>query len=162
MQGIFKYGGVDYDLMPRPDGASAEACGKLVELVLKQNEPCGAEQVAHTCIAIIFIVIIDYSIVDSVDIVTIDNVNTCLPGLQLDLVASALQSAQLSFALWPLHSWCPLWRGMERLGSTQGIPSLLPHGMVETPHGVAFSFLYFSQLLCPTVLNIVTRYELTG
>lgn len=45
MQGSFSYGGQEYDLIPSPEGASAEACGKLVQLVLKQNEPCGAEQV---------------------------------------------------------------------------------------------------------------------
>ena len=60
VQGTFKYGGVNYDLMPRPDGASAEACGKLVELVLKQNEPCGAEQVGHNCIALINVVMYYY------------------------------------------------------------------------------------------------------
>lgn len=42
--GIFEYGGQTYDLMPHPEGASASGCAKLVKLVLKQNEPCGAEQ----------------------------------------------------------------------------------------------------------------------
>ena len=46
LQGSFKYGGQDYDLLPSPEGSSAEGCGKLVQLVLKQNEPCGAEQVS--------------------------------------------------------------------------------------------------------------------
>lgn len=47
LQGSFSYGGMEYELLPAPEGASAEACGKLVQLVLKQNEPCGAEQVLH-------------------------------------------------------------------------------------------------------------------
>lgn len=45
-QGVFEYGGQTYDLMPHPEGASASGCAKLVKLVLKQNEPCGAEQVS--------------------------------------------------------------------------------------------------------------------
>ncbi len=46
VQGVFEYGGQTYDLMPHPEGASASGCAKLVKLVLKQNEPCGAEQVS--------------------------------------------------------------------------------------------------------------------
>lgn len=42
--GVFEYGGQTYDLVPHPEGASAASCAKLVRLVLKQNEPCGAEQ----------------------------------------------------------------------------------------------------------------------
>jgi len=45
VQGVFEYGGQTYNLMPHPEGASASGCAKLVKLVLKQNEPCGAEQV---------------------------------------------------------------------------------------------------------------------
>ena len=45
VQGVFEYGGQTYDLVPHPEGASAASCAKLVRLVLKQNEPCGAEQV---------------------------------------------------------------------------------------------------------------------
>jgi apyrase len=44
--GIFEYGGTKYELQPSPDGASSSACLKLVQLVLKQSEPCGAEQTA--------------------------------------------------------------------------------------------------------------------
>lgn len=42
--GVFEYGGQKYDLIPHPEGASAATCARLVKLVLKQNEPCGAEQ----------------------------------------------------------------------------------------------------------------------
>ena len=45
MQGIFEYGGVKHELVPAPTGASSEGCERLMKLVLKQNEPCGAEQV---------------------------------------------------------------------------------------------------------------------
>ena len=45
VQGVFEYGGQKYDLIPHPEGASAATCARLVKLVLKQNEPCGAEQV---------------------------------------------------------------------------------------------------------------------
>lgn len=50
MQGVFNYGGKDYELAPAKEGASAEGCSKLVQLVLKQNEPCGAEQVCPMCL----------------------------------------------------------------------------------------------------------------
>ena len=49
LQGVFNYGGKDYELVPAKEGASAEGCSKLVQLVLKQNEPCGAEQACHSC-----------------------------------------------------------------------------------------------------------------
>jgi len=49
LQGVFEYGGQTYDLIPHPEGASAAGCAKLVKLVLKQNEPCGAEQVRLLC-----------------------------------------------------------------------------------------------------------------
>ncbi|KAL3145004.1 hypothetical protein ABBQ32_003506 [Trebouxia sp. C0010 RCD-2024] len=42
--GTFEYGGQTYDLIPSLEGASRAACERLVTLVLKQNEPCGAEQ----------------------------------------------------------------------------------------------------------------------
>ena len=45
VQGIFEYGGVKHELVPAPTGASSEGCERLMQLVLKQNEPCGAEQV---------------------------------------------------------------------------------------------------------------------
>ena len=45
VQGIFEYGGVKHELVPAPTGASSEGCERLMKLVLKQNEPCGAEQV---------------------------------------------------------------------------------------------------------------------
>ena len=54
VQGVFEYGGQTYDLMPHPEGASASGCAKLVKLVLKQNEPCGAEQVIIILIMIIY------------------------------------------------------------------------------------------------------------
>ena len=47
LQGVFEYGGQSYDLTPNAEGASAAACERLVKLVLRQNEPCGAEQVQH-------------------------------------------------------------------------------------------------------------------
>ena len=50
MQGTFNYGGQTYDLIPSLQGASRAACERLVTLVLKQNEPCGAEQVSKTCL----------------------------------------------------------------------------------------------------------------
>lgn len=46
LQGTFDYGGQTYDLIPSLEGASRAACERLVTLVLKQNEPCGAEQVS--------------------------------------------------------------------------------------------------------------------
>ena len=48
IQGTFAYGGQTYDLIPSLEGASRAACERLVTLVLKQNEPCGAEQVSMT------------------------------------------------------------------------------------------------------------------
>ena len=48
LQGTFDYGGQTYDLIPSLEGASRAACERLVTLVLKQNEPCGAEQVSMT------------------------------------------------------------------------------------------------------------------
>lgn len=50
VQGTFNYGGQTYDLIPSLEGASGAACERLVTLVLKQNEPCGAEQVGITCL----------------------------------------------------------------------------------------------------------------
>ena len=35
----------------------------------------------------------------------------------------------------------PSLRGLGRRWSIQGLPSIMPHGMIETPHGVDFSFL---------------------
>ena len=32
---------------------------------------------------------------------------------------------------------------MGRLRSIQGLPSAMPHGMAETPHGIEFSVLFF-------------------
>ena len=52
VQGVFEYGGQSYDLVPHPEGASAAACARLVKLVLKQNEPCGAEQVLPPALSI--------------------------------------------------------------------------------------------------------------
>ena len=38
----------------------------------------------------------------------------------------------------------PSLRGMGRLWPIQGVPVTMPHGMVETPHGADFSFLFSS------------------
>lgn len=46
--GIYEYGGLSYDLVAAPSGASFEACGKLVTLVLKQDLDCGAPAVRRS------------------------------------------------------------------------------------------------------------------
>lgn len=40
--GIYQYGGLSYNLVASPSGASFESCSKLVTLVLKQDADCGA------------------------------------------------------------------------------------------------------------------------
>jgi len=40
--GNYEYGGLSYDLVAAPSGASFESCSKLVTLVLKQDADCGA------------------------------------------------------------------------------------------------------------------------
>ena len=35
---------------------------------------------------------------------------------------------------------CKRAEGLKRLQSFRGLPSIMPHGMVETPHGVFFPF----------------------
>ena len=44
-QGHYEYGGMQYDLVSHPAGASFQACSTLVQLVLRQNLECGAPQV---------------------------------------------------------------------------------------------------------------------
>ena len=44
-----------------------------------------------------------------------------------------------------------LQRWLGRLRSIQGLPSIMPHGMIDTPHGVDFSFSF------PTTLIKTTR-----
>ena len=44
-QGAYEYGGMKYELVAHPSGASFDACSKLVKLVLRQNLECGAPQV---------------------------------------------------------------------------------------------------------------------
>ena len=44
--GVYEYGGLSYDLVAAPSGASFESCGKLVTLVLKQDLDCGAPAVS--------------------------------------------------------------------------------------------------------------------
>ena len=36
--------------------------------------------------------------------------------------------------------------GLGRLRSIQGLPSIMPHGMIDTPHGVDFSFSFYGHL----------------
>lgn len=43
--GVYEYGGLSYDLVAAPSGASFETCGKLVTMVLKQDLDCGAPAV---------------------------------------------------------------------------------------------------------------------
>ncbi|KAK9807066.1 hypothetical protein WJX72_012473 [[Myrmecia] bisecta] len=43
-EGVYEYGGQKHTLVSAPDGPSFATCQKLVRLVLKQNEPCGAPQ----------------------------------------------------------------------------------------------------------------------
>ncbi|KAK9843238.1 hypothetical protein WJX74_009079 [Apatococcus lobatus] len=42
--GTYEYGKVSHQLQAHPDGATFEGCSKLVDLVLRQKEPCGAPQ----------------------------------------------------------------------------------------------------------------------
>ena len=51
-QGAYEYGGMKYELVSHPAGASFDACSKLVKLVLRQNQACGAPQVPH-CLPVI-------------------------------------------------------------------------------------------------------------
>ncbi len=44
-QGAYEYGGMKYELVAHPSGASFDACSKLVKMVLRQNLECGAPQV---------------------------------------------------------------------------------------------------------------------
>ena len=44
--GVYEYGGLSYDLVAAPSGASFETCGKLVTMVLKQDLDCGAPAVS--------------------------------------------------------------------------------------------------------------------
>ena len=46
-QGSYEYGGMKYELVSHPSGASFGSCSKLVKLVLRQNQACGAPQVTH-------------------------------------------------------------------------------------------------------------------
>ena len=49
------------------------------------------------------------------------------------------QAKQLhKYAPMALHT-VPSFRGLRRLRSIQGLPSIMPHSMVETPHSVDFS-----------------------
>lgn len=49
--GVYEYGGLSYDLVSAPSGASFESCGRLVKLVLKQDLDCGAPAVRQACFA---------------------------------------------------------------------------------------------------------------
>ena len=44
-QGAYEYGGMKYELVAHPSGASFETCSMLVKMVLRQNQACGAPQV---------------------------------------------------------------------------------------------------------------------
>ena len=44
-QGSYEYGGMKYDLVSHPAGATFQTCSTLVQLVLRQNLECGAPQV---------------------------------------------------------------------------------------------------------------------
>ena len=45
-QGSYEYGGMKYELVAHPAGASFDSCSKLVKMVLRQNLECGAPQVS--------------------------------------------------------------------------------------------------------------------
>ena len=55
----------------------------------------------------------------------------------------ACTSYQLLFYI---NTCCTSLRGMGRRRSVRGLPSTMPHGMVETPRGIDFSFLFFQHL----------------
>ena len=44
-QGEYEYGGMKYELVSHPSGASFDSCSRLVKMVLRQNQECGAPQV---------------------------------------------------------------------------------------------------------------------
>ena len=44
--------------------------------------------------------------------------------------------------------------GLGRLRSIQGLPSIMPHGMVETPHSIDFSFSFIH---VPCGLQVVSE-----
>ena len=48
LQGVYEYGGMTYELVSHPSGASFEACSKLVKMVLRQSLECGAPQARFT------------------------------------------------------------------------------------------------------------------
>lgn len=47
-QGSYEYGGMAYELVSHPAGASFDACSRLVKMVLRQNQECGAPQVRYS------------------------------------------------------------------------------------------------------------------
>ena len=48
----------------------------------------------------------------------------------------------LRLGLWEQFLVSSVRQGLGRLRSIQGLPSIMPHSMIETPHGVDFSFLF--------------------
>lgn len=50
-QGSYEYGGMAYELVAHPAGASFDSCSRLVKMVLRQNLECGAPQVSSQEIA---------------------------------------------------------------------------------------------------------------